>query len=50
VNYKNPDGTWTTIGIVSYDHFLGCRNDPSTPRSFTRVSSYVDWINSYIGY
>ena len=45
MNYKNADGTWTTIGIVSYDHYLrGCRNDSSTPRPFVRISSYVDWI------
>ena len=54
MNYKNADGTWAAIGIVSYDFnpfvqgteetFLNCKTGPSTPRSFTRVSSYVDWI------
>ena len=47
MNYKNADGTWTTIGIVAYENYLGgCRNDSLTPRSFTRVSSYVEWICS----
>jgi len=44
VNYKNPDGTWTVIAIVSYDQFNSCQNGPLTPRAFTRVSSYLDWI------
>ena len=52
---RNADGTWTAVGIVSYDFnpfvlgeeetFLHCRNVPSTPRAFTRVSSYFDWIS-----
>ena len=48
VNYKNPDGTWTVIGIVSYDQFNSCQNGPSTPRAFTRVSFYLDWILPFI--
>ena len=46
MNYKNADGTWTVIGIVSYEHFLSCQNASSVPRAFTRVSSYVDWIKN----
>jgi len=50
VNFKNPDNSWMAIGIVSYEHFLGgCQNDSSAPRPFTRVSSYLDWINCMIG-
>ena len=49
VNFKNPDNRWMAIGIVSYEHFLGgCQNDSSAPRPFTRVSSYLDWINCMI--
>ena len=54
MNFKNADGTWTVIGIVSYDFnpfiqgtestFLRCRNVPSPPRAFTRVGPYIDWI------
>jgi secreted trypsin-like serine protease len=57
VIYKNALGTWTAIGIVSYDFnpfiqgtaesFLDyCRTGPSIPRAFTRISSYFDWICS----
>ena len=49
VNYKNPDGTWSIVGIVallSIKDIIGCKFiPPLTPRPFTRVSSYVDWIN-----
>ena len=45
VNLKNADNSWTAIGIVSYKHTLGsCQNDSTIPRPFTRVSSYLDWI------
>ena len=53
--YRNSDGTWTAVGIVSYDFnpfilgaeetFLACRAGPSLPRAFTRISSYFDWIS-----
>ena len=55
VIYRNADSTWAAVGIVSYDFnpfvlgaeetFLHCRTGPSTPRAFTRVSSYFDWIS-----
>ena len=45
VNFKNADNSWTAIGVVSYKHFLGnCQNDSTLPRPFTRVSSYLNWI------
>lgn len=53
---RNADSTWTAVGIVSYDFnpflqeteetFLHCRNAPSTPRAFTRINSYIDWIHA----
>ena len=49
VNLKNADNSWTAIGIVSYKHTLGsCQNDSTIPRPFTRVSSYLDWIECVI--
>jgi len=45
VNLKNADNSWTAIGIVSYKHFLGgCQNGSTLPRPFTRVNSYLNWI------
>ena len=46
MSFRNVDGTYTAIGIVSYENYLsGCRNLTSSPRTFTRVSSYVEWIS-----
>ena len=41
MNFKNADGTWTVIGIVSFAP--DCLNSVGV---FTRVSSYLDWIES----
>ena len=46
VNFKNADNSWTAIGIVSYGYFLGdCQTDSTIPRPFTRVSSFLNWID-----
>lgn len=43
---KSSDGRWTLIGLTSF----GPRDcaTPFVPVVFTRVSTYVDWINSII--
>lgn len=38
------DGSWTQIGIFSYQFSLGC--DRGWPPVYTRVTSYLDWIAS----
>ena len=43
MNFKNPDGSWSTIGIVSFGNgscIIG------TPTVFTRIGPYIDWIQS----
>ncbi|MBN3301297.1 CTRC protein, partial [Amia calva] len=39
------DGVWSVEGVVSFGSGLGC-NYPKKPTVFTRVSSYIDWINT----
>ncbi|KAG7251855.1 hypothetical protein CRUP_014286 [Coryphaenoides rupestris] len=45
LNCQNAQGAWEVHGIVSFGLGLSC-NYPKKPTVFTRVSSYVDWINS----
>lgn len=45
MNLKNPDGSWTTIGIVSYGN-ASC--EIGTPTLFTRIKSHITWIQSVI--
>ncbi|KAI3357301.1 hypothetical protein L3Q82_015751, partial [Scortum barcoo] len=45
LNCKNAAGAWEVHGIVSFGSGLSC-NYPKKPTVFTRVSSYIDWINS----
>ncbi|XP_049341919.1 chymotrypsin-like elastase family member 2A [Astyanax mexicanus] len=44
LNCQRADGTWDVDGIVSFGSSLGC-NYPKKPSVFTRVASYIDWIN-----
>ncbi|XP_020789112.1 chymotrypsin-like elastase family member 2A [Boleophthalmus pectinirostris] len=44
LNCKGSDGAWDVQGIVSFGSSLGC-NYPKKPSVFTRVSTYIDWIN-----
>ncbi|XP_011833460.1 PREDICTED: chymotrypsin-like elastase family member 2A, partial [Mandrillus leucophaeus] len=45
LNCQAADGRWEVHGIVSFGSSLGC-NNPQEPSVFTRVSKYIDWINS----
>ncbi|XP_030277581.1 chymotrypsin-C-like isoform X2 [Sparus aurata] len=45
LNCKNSAGSWEVHGIVSFGSGLKC-NLKQKPTVFTKVSSYVDWINS----
>ncbi|XP_011932472.1 PREDICTED: chymotrypsin-like elastase family member 2A [Cercocebus atys] len=45
LNCQAADGRWEVHGIVSFGSSLGC-NYPQKPSVFTRVSKYIDWINS----
>ncbi|XP_029012462.1 elastase 2 [Betta splendens] len=45
LNYRNPDGSWSVHGIVSFGSSLGC-NYYKKPSVFTRVSDYTSWINN----
>ncbi|KAG7259837.1 hypothetical protein CRUP_010492, partial [Coryphaenoides rupestris] len=49
LNCQNAQGAWEVHGIVSFGLGLSC-NYPKKPTVFTRVSSYVDWINSVTAY
>ncbi|XP_065331644.1 brachyurin-like isoform X2 [Cloeon dipterum] len=43
--YKEADGQWTQIGIVSFSAF-SCHG---YPQGFTRVSSFMGWISNNTG-
>lgn len=45
LNCQNGAGAWEVHGIVSFGSGLSC-NFPKKPTVFTRVSAYIDWINS----
>ncbi|XP_024410525.1 chymotrypsin-like elastase family member 2A isoform X2 [Desmodus rotundus] len=45
LNCQNANGRWEVHGVVSFGSALGC-NYYQKPSVFTRVSSYIDWINS----
>ncbi|XP_037002010.1 chymotrypsin-like elastase family member 2A [Artibeus jamaicensis] len=45
LNCQNANGQWEVHGIVSFGSSLGC-NYYHKPSVFTRVSNYIDWINS----
>ncbi|XP_041802736.1 chymotrypsin-like elastase family member 2A isoform X1 [Chelmon rostratus] len=45
LNCQNSAGAWEVHGIVSFGSGLSC-NFPKKPTVFTRVSAYIDWINS----
>uniref|UniRef100_A0A8C2YQ79 pancreatic elastase II n=2 Tax=Chinchilla lanigera TaxID=34839 RepID=A0A8C2YQ79_CHILA len=44
LNCQAGDGTWQVHGVVSFGSSLGC-NYYQKPSVFTRVSSFIDWIN-----
>ncbi|KAM9342495.1 chymotrypsin-like elastase family member 2A [Pholidichthys leucotaenia] len=45
LNCRNPDGSWSVHGVVSFGSSAGC-NYYKKPSVFTRVSAYIDWINT----
>uniref|UniRef100_A0A8D0W4S5 pancreatic elastase II n=1 Tax=Sus scrofa TaxID=9823 RepID=A0A8D0W4S5_PIG len=45
LNCQGANGQWQVHGIVSFGSSLGC-NYYHKPSVFTRVSNYIDWINS----
>uniref|UniRef100_A0A2K6NZ48 pancreatic elastase II n=2 Tax=Rhinopithecus TaxID=542827 RepID=A0A2K6NZ48_RHIRO len=47
LNCQAPDGRWEVHGIVSFGSSFSC-NYYHKPSVFTRVSNYIDWINSVI--
>ncbi|XP_003280000.2 chymotrypsin-like elastase family member 2B [Nomascus leucogenys] len=47
LNCQASDGRWEVHGIGSLTSVLGC-NYYYKPSIFTRVSNYIDWINSVI--
>ncbi|KAL7884913.1 hypothetical protein AOLI_G00076830 [Acnodon oligacanthus] len=44
LNCKRSDGTWDVQGVKMLSSSLSC-NHPSKPPLFTRVASYIGWIN-----
>ncbi|KAL6458957.1 hypothetical protein MHYP_G00324290 [Metynnis hypsauchen] len=44
LNCQRSDGTWDIQGVKMFSSSLSC-NLPSKPTVFTRVASYIDWIN-----
>jgi secreted trypsin-like serine protease len=44
--YKESDGKWTQIGIVSFGHKESCIG---FPQGFTRVTYYLGWISTKTG-
>uniref|UniRef100_A0A8C5KGB0 Peptidase S1 domain-containing protein n=1 Tax=Jaculus jaculus TaxID=51337 RepID=A0A8C5KGB0_JACJA len=44
LNCQAENGSWEVRGVVSFGSASGC-NTRKKPTVFTRVSSYIDWIN-----
>ncbi|XP_030641068.1 chymotrypsin-like elastase family member 2A [Chanos chanos] len=45
LNCQHQDGWWEVHGVVSFGSGMGC-NYPQKPTVFTRVNSYISWINT----
>jgi secreted trypsin-like serine protease len=45
--YQESDGRFTEVGIVSFGSSAGCER--GYPAAFTRVTSYLDWIETTTG-
>ena len=46
MHFRQSDGTWLQIGVVSFGSNKGC--EEGYPNGFTRVSSYASWIHDTI--
>jgi len=46
LNWPQADGSYIQVGVTSFVSALGCES--GLPHAFTRVSTYLDWINSYV--
>ncbi|XP_068099351.1 chymotrypsin-like elastase family member 2A [Hyperolius riggenbachi] len=47
LNCRNAAGAWEVHGVVSFGSSLGC-NYYKKPSVFTRVSEFIDWINTTV--
>jgi len=47
LNYREEDGRLVTIGLSSFGSSAGCES--GFPKGFTRISSYIDWIEEHSG-
>ena len=45
--FREGDGRDTQVGIASFVHSSGC--EAGYPAVFTRVTSYVDWVQTHTG-
>jgi secreted trypsin-like serine protease len=47
LNYENSSGKYMTVGVASFVSSAGCES--GLPHGFTRVTEYLDWIESETG-
>lgn len=45
----NVGGVVMLAGLVSFNSTFGCAMGPDIPDVYTRVSTYVDWIETHVG-
>jgi secreted trypsin-like serine protease len=46
MNYKQSNGRWKQIGIVSFGSFVNCQS--GRPYGYTRLSSYSSWVRAIV--
>jgi secreted trypsin-like serine protease len=47
LNYEKTTGKYTTVGVASFVSGFGCES--GLPHGFTRVTEYLDWIETVTG-